>query len=276
MVVGGGHAGIEAALASARLGANTVLVTHDVHDIGRMPCNPAIGGLGKGHLVREIDVLGGEMGLAIDQTGIQFRVLNLKKGPAVQSPRAQADKDLYQQYMMNRVLDQPSLAVVADDACGLLVANETVVGVKLLGGNEIRCPRVILCTGTFLKGLMHVGPDQSVGGREGSASSERLSTSLADLGFQLKRLKTGTPPRLVRQSIDFSSLQAQPGDKNPAPFSFRTRNFSPTQVDCHLAYTNERTHQIISESLDRSPLFISGRRRRNRPRGRRRRKSRAV
>ncbi len=261
VVVGGGHAGIEAALASARLGADTVLVTHDVHDIGRMPCNPAIGGLGKGHLVREIDVLGGEMGMAIDKTGIQFRTLNLKKGPAVQSPRAQADKVEYQKYMMETVLGQSNLKVVEGDACGLLVSSASapselkVVGVKLLSGQEIAAGRVVLCSGTFLKGLMHVGEKQSIGGREGSASSEKLSRGLLDLGFKLRRLKTGTPPRLDRNSIDFSQLQVQPGDETPAPFSFRTRNFSPTQVNCHLAYTNQGTHDIISASLGRSPLF---------------------
>lgn len=261
IVVGGGHAGIEAALAAARLGADTVLVTHDVRDIGRMPCNPAIGGLGKGHLVREIDILGGEMGLAIDKTGIQFRTLNLKKGPAVQSPRAQADKDLYREYMSRTVCEQEGLEVIAEDAAGLLTttggppAVTRVQGVVLLSGRKIRAQRVILCTGTFLKGLMHVGSDRKVGGREGSASSERLSTSLTDLGFVLRRLKTGTPPRLARDSIDYSALQVQPGDENPAPFSFRTRHFAPEQVDCHLAYTHAGTHDLIRASLERSPLF---------------------
>ncbi len=252
---------MEAALASARLGAKTILVTHDIQDIGRMPCNPAIGGLGKGHLVREIDILGGEMGVAIDQTGIQFRILNMKKGPAVQSPRAQADKDQYQTYMMEAVLNQDNLDVVEGDACGLLVeagaglSGCCVCGVKLLVGVELSAPRVVLCSGTFLKGLMHVGPVQLVGGREGSASSEKLSSNLLDLGFELRRLKTGTPPRLDRETIDFSRLKAQPGDVNPVPFSFRTRNFSPTQVDCHMAYTHQGTHDIISASLERSPLF---------------------
>jgi len=255
IVVGGGHAGIEAALAAARMGARTALVTHDVREIGRMPCNPAIGGLGKGHLVREIDVLGGEMGVAIDQSGIQFRLLNTKKGPAVRSPRAQADKFAYQRLMMETVLGQDNLEVVADDAEGLVVESGQVQGVALGCGRTLTGARVVLCTGTFLKGLMHVGDKQTTGGREGAASSEGLSGSLADYGFELKRLKTGTPPRLSRQTIDFKQLTKQPGDKNPAPFSFRTENFAPDQIDCYMAYTNEHTHRIIGESLDRSPLF---------------------
>ncbi len=256
IVVGGGHAGIEAALAAARMGARTALVTHDVGEIGRMPCNPAIGGLGKGHLVREIDVLGGAMGVAIDQSGIQFRLLNTKKGPAVRSPRAQADKYAYQRLMMETVLRQDNLEVVADDAEGLVVASGQVGGVRLRGGRTLTGARVVLCTGTFLKGLMHIGDKQTTGGREGAASSEGLSGSLADYGFELKRLKTGTPPRLASQSIDFKQLTPQPGDINPTPFSFRTENFGPDQIDCYMAYTNEHTHRIIGESLDRSPLFI--------------------
>jgi tRNA uridine 5-carboxymethylaminomethyl modification enzyme len=260
VVVGGGHAGVEAALAVARMGARCALVTHDRLEIGRMPCNPAIGGLGKGQLVREIDVLGGEMGRAIDRTGIQFRILNRTKGPAVQSPRAQADKYAYQAEMVDVTSSQDGLDVVAGDVAALRVQPDTsgrprVVGVVLEQGQEISCARVILCTGTFLKGLMHVGEQQTVGGREGAASSEGLSGGLVDLGFQLKRLKTGTPPRLLRSSIDFSCLKAQPGDVPPKPFSFRTRHFSPDQVDCHMAYTSALTHGIISRSLDRSPLF---------------------
>lgn len=259
IVVGGGHAGLEAALAAARLGARTALVTHDADEIGRMPCNPAIGGLGKGHLVREIDVLGGEMGVAIDQTGIQFRVLNTKKGPAVRSPRAQADKYAYQRLMTETVLGQDHLEVVVDDVMGLEVDSgpegRRVAGVLLRGGRKVTGARVVLCTGTFLKGLMHVGDKRTTGGREGAASSEGLSGSLADYGFELKRLKTGTPPRLSAKTIDFKQLTAQPGDKNPAPFSFRTEQFAPDQIECYLAYTNEQTHRIITESLDRSPLF---------------------
>ncbi len=262
IVVGGGHAGIEAALAAARMGARTALVTHDISEIGRMPCNPAIGGLGKGHLVREIDVLGGEMGVAIDQSGIQFRVLNTKKGPAVQSPRAQADKDAYQLRMSRAALAQDGLEVVADDVTGLVVEENPSVsggrrisGVGLGGGRILTGARVVLCTGTFMKGLMHVGDNRTTGGREGAASSESLSGSLADYGFTLKRLKTGTPPRLLSQTVDFKQLTAQKGDMDPAPFSFRTEDFSPDQIDCHMAYTNEETHRIIAASMDRSPLF---------------------
>jgi tRNA uridine 5-carboxymethylaminomethyl modification enzyme len=265
VVVGGGHAGIEACLAAARMGARTALVTHDANEIGRMPCNPAIGGLGKGHLVREIDVLGGDMGIATDESGIQFRLLNRKKGPAVQSPRAQADKHHYQRNMMERVLQQDRLEVIQGDAAGLLVdrpkphqdvaAQWVIRGVALADGREVAAPRVVLCTGTFLKGLMHVGDDRKIGGREGAASSDGLSGGLRELGFTLRRLKTGTPPRLWRDSIDFTNLAAQPGDPDPQPFSCRTIRFSPDQVDCHMAYTNAATHELIRQSLGRSPLF---------------------
>ncbi len=270
-VVGGGHAGIEAALAAARLGACTALVTHDPAEVGRMPCNPAIGGLGKGHLVREIDVLGGEMGVAIDETGIQFRILNRRKGPAVQSPRAQADKHRYQERMATVVRDTDNLTVIAGDVAGLLSApldspqtprRGLITGVRLADGREIAGARVILCTGTFLKGLMHIGDERTIGGREGAASAEGLSADLVAAGFELRRLKTGTPPRLSRASIDVSRLQVQPGDDPPEPFSFRTDEFAPEQIDCYLAYTNARTHALIRAAQHRSPLFtgaIAGR-----------------
>jgi tRNA uridine 5-carboxymethylaminomethyl modification enzyme len=275
VVVGGGHAGIEAGLAAARLGCRTALVTLSRAEIGRMPCNPAIGGLGKGHLVREIDVLGGEMGRAIDATGIQFRILNRKKGPAVHSPRAQADKHAYQQYMLTAVTDQEGLDVIAGevvdlccedaptprggaagpDASGAAAAAAAVTGVVMSDGRVIRAQRVILSTGTFMRGLMHVGPRRTQGGREGAASAEGLSGALSRLGFTLRRLKTGTPPRLRRGTIDFSRLEPQAGDPDPRPFSFRTRRFAPRQELCHLVYTNARTHALIRANLDRSPLF---------------------
>jgi len=259
-VGGGGHAGIEAALAAARLGARTALVTHDPAEIGRMPCNPAIGGLGKGHLVREIDVLGGEMGRAIDATGIQFRILNRKKGPAVQSPRAQADKHRYQAAMVAAVHGQSGLTVIAGDVAGLevrpLMDGRTRFTAVILGdGRRVAAPRAVLCTGTFMKGLMHVGDRRTTGGREGAASSEGLSGSLRDYGFALRRLKTGTPPRLRRGSIDTGRLAVQPGDDPPQPFSFRTGDFRPDQIVCWLAYTNPRTHGLIAAALDRSPLY---------------------
>ncbi|MBK8168005.1 MAG: tRNA uridine-5-carboxymethylaminomethyl(34) synthesis enzyme MnmG [bacterium] len=302
LVVGGGHAGIEAALAAARLGARTALVTHAIAEIGRMPCNPAIGGLGKGHLVREIDVLGGQMAQAIDATGIQFRVLNTKKGPAVQSPRAQADKHAYQRYMREVVCAQDGLVVIEGDAAEILVegrdggdaatcagasgasgasgadaratnpdaatcagAREAsgtsdaprrhIHGVRLADGREVRAARVVLSSGTFMRGLMHVGDTRTVGGREGAASAEGISESLRRLGFELRRLKTGTPPRLWRDSLDFARLQPQPGDADPQPFSLRTLSFAPRQVDCHQVWTGEATHALIRANLARSPLF---------------------
>ncbi len=260
VVVGGGHAGIEAALAAARMGARCALVTHAAAEIGRMPCNPAIGGLGKGHLVREIDVLGGEMGLAIDETGIQFRLLNTKKGPAVRSPRAQADKLAYQRRMAAACQACPGLTVIEGDVAGLVVdaaddGARAVSGVELGDGRIVPAARVVLGTGTFLKGLMHIGRRQTVGGREGADSSEGLSAGLRSLGFDLKRLKTGTPPRLCRNSIDYNKLREQPGDARPEPFSFRTGGFAPEQIDCYLAYTHEGTHAIIRENLGESPLF---------------------
>jgi tRNA uridine 5-carboxymethylaminomethyl modification enzyme len=263
IVVGGGHAGIEAALAAARLGLRVAMVTHDRREIGRLPCNPAIGGLGKGHLVREIDVLGGEMGRAIDDTVLHLRVLNRKKGPAVQAPRAQADKHAYQARLEAMVCEQPGLTVIEEDCCGLVAepapagaaAPLVARGVRLGGGRELRGARVVLCTGTFLRGLMHVGATQRTGGREGAASSEGLSGELLRLGFKLFRLKTGTPPRVLGSSLDTARLQVQSGDVDPLPFSFRTRSLPPPRIVCWLTHTNARTHQIIRENLHRSPLF---------------------
>jgi tRNA uridine 5-carboxymethylaminomethyl modification enzyme len=260
IVIGGGHAGIEAALATARLGRSTALLTHDRREIGRLPCNPAIGGLGKGQLVREIDALGGEMALAIDASGIQFRLLNRRKGPAVRSPRAQADKRAYQAYMLGVVERQPNLTIVEGEAADLRVDGPAsgirrMAGVVTASGRELAAPSVIVATGTFLRGLMHVGDDRRSGGREGAASAEGLSGVLRALGFTLCRLKTGTPMRLRRDSIDFAALETQHGDADPTPFSFRTARLMVDQVPCHLTWTNERTHAVIRDNLHRSPLY---------------------
>jgi tRNA uridine 5-carboxymethylaminomethyl modification enzyme len=254
LVVGGGHAGIEAAAAAAGLGAAVALVTHDRCEIGRMPCNPAIGGLGKGHLVRELDALGALMGRAIDATGIQFRILNRSKGPAVQAPRAQADKAAYQAWMVDAMSGRPGVDIVEGDVVDL-VGEETVQGVRLADGRVLRAARTILCTGTFLGGLMHVGDEQRAGGREGAVAATGISDALARRGLKLLRLKTGTPPRIHRDSFDAAQLEAQPGDTDPTPFSFTTRSFAPRQIDCHIAWTNPRTHAAIRENLHRSPLY---------------------
>jgi tRNA uridine 5-carboxymethylaminomethyl modification enzyme len=263
IVVGGGHAGIEGALAAARLGCRTALVTHAREEIGRMPCNPAIGGLGKGHLVREIDVLGGEMGRAIDATGIQSRVLNRRKGPAVQAPRVQADKHRYQETMAQAVAATDGLTIVLGDVISLQAGPDgsspdrrpAIEGVGLADGRRLLAPRVILCTGTFLRSLMHVGARRTEGGREGAGSSDGLSGELTRLGFVLRRLKTGTPPRLHAASLDLDRLETQPGDRDARPFSFRTRGFVAPDHVCWLAATNPRTHALIRENLDRSPLY---------------------
>ncbi len=255
IVVGAGHAGIEAALAAARMGARTLMLTLNLDHIGQMSCNPAIGGIGKGHLVKEIDALGGEMGRAIDETGIQFRVLNTKKGPAVRASRAQADKALYRQ-RMKRVLENcPNLTIRQASVERLLVEEDEVQGVETQIGEMFYGRRVILTTGTFLKGLIHVGDKNYSAGRAGDFAVEGLSGSLMGYGFHIGRLKTGTCPRLDARSIDFSGLQAQHGDDPPIPFSFSTDHIVQKQVPCHITYTNPRTHEIIRSSLHRSPMY---------------------
>lgn len=255
VVIGAGHAGIEAALASARMGVPTTLVTLSLGSIGRMSCNPAIGGLGKGQIVREIDALGGEMARAADATGIQFRMLNRSKGPAVWSPRAQCDKFRYAQYMQRVVLEQENLTVVEDVVEEILVDAGRVRGARGRKGEyPARC--VVVTTGTFLKALMHCGELKTPGGRLGEGSAERLSDCLRRLGFELGRLKTGTPPRLLRGSIAFDALERQAGDPEPEPFSFFTETFPvQPQVECWITYTSARTHEIVRANLHRAPMY---------------------
>ena len=258
IVVGAGHAGIEAALAAARMGCETLVVTLNLDHIGQMSCNPAIGGIGKGHLTKEIDALGGEMARAIDETGIQFRQLNTRKGPAVRASRAQADKALYRQRMKARLERAERLTIYQGSVTGLLLEDGAVRGVETQMGEEIEGRRVILTTGTFLNGLIHVGLRNYSGGRAGDAAAVGLSAQLADLGFRVGRLKTGTCPRLDARTIDFSRLEVQHGDDPPIPFSFATERIAQKQIPCHVTYTNGRTHEIIAAALDRSAMY-SGR-----------------
>ncbi|PPB57789.1 tRNA uridine-5-carboxymethylaminomethyl(34) synthesis enzyme MnmG [Campylobacter hyointestinalis] len=255
IVVGGGHAGIEASLAAARMGAKTMLITILAEQIGAASCNPAIGGLAKGHLVKEIDALGGQMALTTDACGIQFRLLNESKGPAVRGSRAQIDMDKYRVYMRNLLLNIPNLEVTQEIATEILTQNGKITGVKTHLDNRYKTQKLIITTGTFLNGLIHVGFSKLEAGRVGELSSKNLSSSLKSLNLEMGRLKTGTCPRVLASSIDFSVLEVQEGDANPAQFSFRTKDFNPTQLPCYIAYTNETTHDIIRSNFDRAPLF---------------------
>jgi tRNA uridine 5-carboxymethylaminomethyl modification enzyme len=255
IVVGAGHAGCEAALAAARMGCVTLLLTMGLDTVAQMSCNPAIGGLAKGHLVAEIDALGGEMGLNIDATGIQFRRLNMKKGPAVRAGRAQADRMAYSARMKSVVEKEPLLDLKQGTVTELLTVNGQVSGVRIREGLEFVGRKVVLTTGTFMRGLIHVGLNNYSGGRAGEPASEGLSENLKSLGLRVGRLKTGTPARLSARSIDFSKLESQPGDEKIRPFSFLTEKIEQQQVDCYISYTNERTHQIIRDNLDKSALF---------------------
>lgn len=255
VVVGAGHAGIEAALAAARMGAKTALLTMSCDTVGAMSCNPAIGGIAKGQIVREIDALGGEMGRAIDATGIQFRMLNRGKGPAMHSPRAQADKKAYQFSMKHEVERQPNLTLRQELAEGLEIESGRIAGVRVRGPALYRARAVVLTTGTFLQAVMHTGEAKSAGGRAGEGTSGGISQSLAQLGFELARFKTGTPARLNGRTIDFSAVTVQPGDGQPQPFSFLTGRISQPQMDCYLTATNTAVHDLIRENLHRAPMY---------------------
>jgi tRNA uridine 5-carboxymethylaminomethyl modification enzyme len=256
IVVGGGHAGCEAAAAAARLGARTLLLTHKIETIGEMSCNPAIGGLAKGHLVREIDALDGLMGRAIDRAGIQFRILNRSKGPAVWGPRAQADRKLYRRAMQALLAEQANLAIQAGGAEDLILDGAgAVAGVVTGQGERIAAGRVVLTTGTFLRGLIHIGTEKIPAGRVGEAPSTSLSASLERAGFRLGRLKTGTPPRLDGRTIDWAGLDEQPGDDPPPPFSFLTERIATPQRVCHITATTPATHALIRANLHQSPMY---------------------
>lgn len=255
IVVGGGHAGCEACAAAARTGAKTLLVTHKISTIGEMSCNPAIGGLGKGHLVREVDALDGLMGRVIDKAGIQFRMLNLSKGPAVRGPRAQADRELYKKYMLQALKETPNLEIKEGAVEGLLIKDNNVCGVKLADDTEIFAKTVVLTTGTFLNGVMFTGHQTSIGGRVGDISCTGVTPYLKSLGLQLGRLKTGTPSRLNGDTINWDILEKQSGDKNPVPFSFLTKELLNRQIDCGVTYTNETTHKIIRDNFSKCALF---------------------
>ncbi|WP_206599317.1 tRNA uridine-5-carboxymethylaminomethyl(34) synthesis enzyme MnmG [Methyloceanibacter stevinii] len=255
IVIGGGHAGCEAAASAARLGARTALVTHSASSIGEMSCNPAIGGLGKGHLVREIDALDGLMGRVADAAGIQFRMLNRSKGPAVQGPRAQADRKLYRQAMQAAIAATDNLHVIEAAAEDLIVDRGRVAGIVTGDGRRLAAGAVVLTTGTFLRGLIHIGDTRIPAGRMGEAPALGLSERLYGLGLRMGRLKTGTPPRLDGKTIDWDRLQEQPGDTPPVPFSFLTEAITTPQVPCHITYTSEETHRIIEANLSRAPMY---------------------
>jgi len=257
IVIGGGHAGIEACLVSARMGAKTLLITILAEQIGASSCNPAIGGLAKGHLVKELDAMGGEMGLATDATGLQFRVLNQSKGPAVRGSRAQIDMDRYRIYMRDIILNTPNLDTKQEIATALIIEDGEVKGVETQLGNIYKAPKVIIASGTFLNGIIHIGDKQQQAGRQGEFASIELAEYLKGLGLEIGRLKTGTCARLKGDSIDFSVMEPQGGNEKAIPFSFRTNkeSFNPTQLPCYVTYTNETTHEIIESNFYRAPLF---------------------
>lgn len=255
IVIGGGHAGCEAAAAAARMGAKTALMTHRLDTVGVMSCNPAIGGLGKGHLVREIDALDGLMGRVIDQAGIQYRMLNASKGPAVRGPRAQADRKLYRQAMQAILKDYPNLKLIEASVEDLAIKDGCLTGVIASNGETYDCSAAVLTTGTFLRGLIHRGEEKIPAGRVGEQPSIGLAVTLEKLGFPLARLKTGTPARLDGRTIDYAGLEAQKADERPVPFSFMTDAIKVPQIDCHITYTTENTHKIIRDNLHRAPMY---------------------
>ncbi|MBN8545058.1 MAG: tRNA uridine-5-carboxymethylaminomethyl(34) synthesis enzyme MnmG [Ignavibacteria bacterium] len=258
IVIGGGHAGIEASVAAARMGCKTALVSMDKYATGRLSCNPAVGGTAKGHLVREIDALGGVMGEIADRSGIQFRMLNRSKGPAVWSPRSQNDRDIYSQIALEVVEKTPNLEIISESIVEILIEDGKIIGVKTAHGEEIDAKAVVLSSGTFLNGLMHTGLQATPGGRFGEKPATGITESLIKAGFETGRLKTGTPPRLHKDSIDWNALEEQPGDESPQPFSHRTDKslfpFLP-QVSCHLTYTDDRVHKILEKGFSSSPMF---------------------
>lgn len=255
IVIGGGHAGIEASLVSARSGFNTLLLTLNIDNIGQMSCNPSIGGLAKGHLVKEVDALGGEIGFLADKTAVQFRMLNRSKGPAVWSPRTQNDRARYKFEAQKTLIGQKNLIIKQEEATEILTENNKVIGVRTYIGNEYFSRAVIITTGTFLNGLMHIGMETYDGGRLSEPKSVHLSDSLKNLGFSLGRLKTGTSPRIARDTIDFSKVHVQNGDEPPEPYSYRTSELNIKQLPCYITRTNEDTHRIIQMNLSRSPLY---------------------